>query len=154
MTIINAKEGADWPGWVLASGRVLRLTRRGFRNVQDNGNTVLVIVSNQTLMSVCRITSDNPVAPHRCLTILICQMWRQENLACRLESVISVLSQWAILMLECLTVRFHAIVVASCMARTDTWLTSALLMCWRWSITALTRLTILLVIAILCNFAQ
>ena len=54
MTIINPEEGAFRPCFVLSM--------LWFHDVQDNGDTVLIITSNETLISVGSICSNYPVS--------------------------------------------------------------------------------------------
>lgn len=54
MAIINSKKGTPWP--------VLSLLELWFYNVQDYRNTVLIVISNDTLMSICSIRSHNSIS--------------------------------------------------------------------------------------------
>ena len=54
MAIVNPEEGAFRPGFVLSM--------LWFHDVQDNGDTVLIITSNETLISVGSICSNYPVS--------------------------------------------------------------------------------------------
>ena len=53
MTIINSKEGASWP--------FINLLEFRFDNIQDNRNSIFIIVPYNTLMSICCIAADDSV---------------------------------------------------------------------------------------------
>jgi len=53
MTIINSKEGASWP--------FVNLLEFRFDNIQDNRNSIFIIVPYNTLMSICCIAADDSI---------------------------------------------------------------------------------------------
>lgn len=54
MAVINPKEGAPWP--------VSSLFEFGLDDVQDDRDPILVVVSDDTLMGVCRVGGDHAVS--------------------------------------------------------------------------------------------
>jgi hypothetical protein len=54
MAIIYSKKGTSWP--------VLSLLELWFYNVQNYWNSVLIVISNDTLMSICSIGSHNSIS--------------------------------------------------------------------------------------------
>ena len=65
MAIIDAKEGAFWP---LTTSELLRLW---FHYIQDNGNSVFVVISNDALVCVCTVRCNDTIAFGRVLCSLI-----------------------------------------------------------------------------------
>jgi hypothetical protein len=53
MAIVDSEEGALWPLFMLSVFR--------FHNIQNNGNSVLIIRSHETLVSISSVRSHNPV---------------------------------------------------------------------------------------------
>lgn len=62
MTVENAKEGAFGP--------VIAFLTRRFHNVKNDRDSVLVVVSNYTLICVRCIARDYPILPNRALSLL------------------------------------------------------------------------------------
>lgn len=53
MAIINSKKRT--------SGPVINLFEFGFNNIKNNRDSVLIIISNNTLMSICWVTANNSI---------------------------------------------------------------------------------------------
>lgn len=58
VTVVDAEEGALGPFFVFAGC--------GFDDVEDDADSVFVVVSDQALMGVCGVGSDDPVAFYAC----------------------------------------------------------------------------------------
>jgi uncharacterized membrane protein YhaH (DUF805 family) len=53
MTVENAEEGTFWP--------VIAFLVRRFHNVQNDGYSILIVVSDDALVSVCCISRDDAI---------------------------------------------------------------------------------------------
>mmetsp|Transcript_18608 Transcript_18608/g.25069 ORF Transcript_18608/g.25069 Transcript_18608/m.25069 type:complete len:218 (-) Transcript_18608:809-1462(-) len=62
--IVYPEEGADGPGRGFTTRRAEFSARLGLRDVQDDRNSVFVVVAHQTLMRVGSVASDYAVASH------------------------------------------------------------------------------------------
>ena len=97
MAVVDAKEGADGPRRVLSlergvSHQILPALR--LRYVQNDGDAVLIVVPDQSLMSIGCVSPDHSIPAHRCLARLVGQVLGQQDLAGRLEGVVGILGEW------------------------------------------------------------
>ena len=76
MSIIDSEEAASWPFLVLPTLR--------FQNIQNNADSVFIVISHNTLVGICRVGLNDPICFD---TTLGTFMVRHKDFSRRLERI-------------------------------------------------------------------